>query len=128
MRTLLRASDSSNCGEFDDDAVRVIALQVATARIPVSQHPALAIVTVDHVPVQRRPVGMTVYQARIAVLAQGGVDARRRRVHDDFGFELLFCGIFAAQTGDDRFALSERLREELVLPLWAAHLGAEFEV
>ena len=46
-----------------------IATQIATVLIPIGQHPALARLFINPVMMQRRPMGMAVDQARIAVFA-----------------------------------------------------------
>lgn len=78
-------------------------MQIAAARIPIREDPALAMMPIDDMLMQRRPVGMSVYQAWIAMAAQHRFDSRGRDIHDGVGLELLLLGIFGAQSGDDLF-------------------------
>ena len=75
--------------------------------------------------VARGPVGVAVDEARIAVLAQQGLDRAGVDVHDRVGLEPLFGHAFAAQGVDARLALGQGHGEEGLDPARCAHLGAE---
>ena len=79
-------------------------MQIAAARIPIREDPALAPMPIDDMLMQRRPMRMSMNEAWIAMASQHRFDSRGRDIHDGVGFEFFFLGILGAQCRDDLFA------------------------
>ena len=96
--------------------------------VPVGQHPAFAVVSVDHVLVAGRPVRVAVDQARVLVRAERRLHRRRRDIHDGHVLDLLGLLALAPHFPGHAHALSQRLGEESLLPGGIAHHGAKLLV
>src|SRR5687767_3421494 len=114
--------------ERDGGAAGRVAAKVAGSLVPVRQHPALALVSVDDVNVARRAMRVAVYQAWIAMRAQHVVHRGGGDVHDLGGLQSLGQLALLSKPQDLLPACGERLREKTALRGRIVGVGPEFLV
>src|SRR3989338_3372744 len=101
-----------------------IATQCRASLGPVSQYPALAIMSIHPVLLAIRPVSVAMDQARVVIFAQQGDNRSIVYVHERAILALLFHPAARTQLLDIGFTFCQWFGEELLLKISIMYLGA----